>query len=124
MLPAAAAALLLAAAVSLRLRRLRLPRLAASAVGMRPSPPEEAPSLRALWREGWLFRALALSAFAAGLLGPIVYFQFNYVADRASADEQGLLAFFSAFRGWLSFAVLGAQLAVAPRVFRRLGAVS
>ncbi|MEE9607126.1 MAG: cyclic nucleotide-binding domain-containing protein [Myxococcota bacterium] len=81
-------------------------------------------SVRELWRESRLFRLLLLSFFLGGLLGPVLYFQFSYVADAATTGpngEQRLLALYAQFRGWLNVATLGAQLWLASRLYRHLG---
>ena len=77
-----------------------------------------------LWRESRLFRLLLLSLFLEGLLGPVLYFEFSYVADAATAGpngEQQLLALYAQFRGWLNVAMLGAQLWLSGHLYRRLG---
>jgi hypothetical protein len=77
-----------------------------------------------LWRENRLFRLLFVTAACSGLLGPMLYFQFSYVADLATqgaAGEAKLMAFYSQFRGWISLGVLGAQLAVTSNLYRRIG---
>jgi hypothetical protein len=77
-----------------------------------------------LWRSSPLFRLLFLTALCSGLLGPMLYFQFSYVADLATAGEGGeqrLLAFYAQFRGWISLAILALQLSVASSLYRRIG---
>jgi AAA family ATP:ADP antiporter len=86
-------------------------------------PPALVPSFRSLW-DGWLFRVLVLSAFCAGVLGPMLYFQFSYVADLAtkgSAGEQRLLDLYSAIRGWINVGVLAVQMIGTSALFRVIG---
>jgi hypothetical protein len=129
-LPMSAAALVLSAVMTQPLRRLRSGRLE-----RRPARPihdlreDEAakPSggsmakFRGLWRENRLFRLLFVTAACSGLLGPMLYFQFQYVADAATQGEAKLLGFYAQFRGWISLGVLGAQLAVASNLYRFIG---
>jgi AAA family ATP:ADP antiporter len=78
---------------------------------------------RRLW-DGWLFRVLVLSAFLGGLLGPMLYFQFSYVADLAtqgSAGEQRLLDLYAVIRGWINVGVLAIQVIGTSALFRVLG---
>jgi hypothetical protein len=126
------AALLPAAAVMLA--------LAGAFAGRAGSPPParstrlrtrgaaRAPSALALllplWRESRLFKILAVSALLCGTLGPMLYFQFAYVADLATQGVNGelhLLSLYAAFRGWLNVAVLILQLLGTARLFRRIG---
>ncbi len=77
-----------------------------------------------LWRAGALFRVLVLASLLAGILGPILYFEFAYVADQATqgqGGEQRLLDLYALFRGWLNVGVLLIQVVGTPAVFRRLG---
>ena len=77
-----------------------------------------------LWRAGALFRVLVLASLLAGILGPILYYEFAYVADQAtqgSNGEQRLLDLYAVFRGWLNVGVLLIQMIGTPAVFRRLG---
>ena len=81
-------------------------------------------TFRGLWRENRLFRLLFVTAACSGLLGPMLYFQFSYVADLATQGAGGeakLMAFYSQFRGWISLGVLAAQLAVTSNLYRRIG---
>jgi hypothetical protein len=130
LLPFAAGVLLLAAACGLPLRRARAPRLARRASGRRrrrispPSGPDVEGSLRRLWRGSPLFRLLALVTLANALLGPMLYVQFNHVADLATAGDDGearLLAIYAGLRGWISVGILAIQLGLASRIFRRIG---
>ncbi len=80
--------------------------------------------LGALWRGGSLFRVLVMASLLAGILGPILYFEFAYVADQATqghGGEQRLLELYALFRGWLNVGVLLIQMIGTPAVFRRLG---
>ncbi len=77
-----------------------------------------------LWRAGALFRVLVLASLLAGVLGPILYFEFAYVADRATQGQNGeqrLLDLYALFRGWLNVGVLLIQIVGTPAVFRSLG---
>ncbi len=77
-----------------------------------------------LWRAGALFRVLVLASLLAGILGPILYFEFAFVADQATqghGGEQRLLDLYALFRGWLNVGVLLIQIVGTPAVFRRLG---
>jgi ATP/ADP translocase len=119
----AGAAFALAGLMALRLRR-SLP------LSLRPLTSPVAPlidarvSLRPLLRESRLFQVLVVSALLSGVLGPMLYFQFLYVADVATQGpngEQSLLDLYSALRGWLNVGVLGIQLVGTSRLFRRVG---
>ncbi len=123
LLPIATIAMLLAALAVLPLTRIRQPHF------YRAVPPpglDDAANwrLRPLWRGGALFRVLVLVSLLAGMLGPILYFEFAYVADLAtqgSGGEQRLLDLYAIFRGWLNVGVLLIQIVGTPAVFRRLG---
>jgi ATP/ADP translocase len=81
-------------------------------------------SLRPLWRESRLFQVLVVSALLSGILGPMLYFQFLYVADlatRGANGEQQLLDLYAAFHGLLNVGVLVLQLVGTSRLFRRMG---
>lgn len=81
-------------------------------------------SLRELWRESRLLRLLIITTLCGGLLGPMLYFQFSYVADIATSGaggEQKLLALYAQFRGWIHFAVLVSQLTLTSRLYRYIG---
>ncbi len=123
-------ALLLAGAAffAVRLRRAHPARLdrAAASTPARTTRRRRAsgPSTRELTRESRLFRLLLVPALCGGLLGPVLYFEFSYVADAATTGpeaEQELLALYSQFRGWLNIATLFAQLWLSSRLYRRLG---
>ena len=125
LLPVAALAL---AAAGLLARRVHaaLPARVARVRGRRAaSRAGSAVTLLApLWRESYLFRILALSAFVAGILGPMLYFQFAYAADLATRGgnaELRLLSLYAAVRGWLSVAILTLQLVGTARLYRRIG---
>lgn len=131
LLPMAAILLLLGATATLPLRRLPaahlvLERRRPRGRGTGPGRAKDAaiPSALSLWRESWLFRALTLSALLCGAVGPMLYFQFSYVANLATqgaGGEEKLLALYGVVRGWLQVGVLGAQLWVAPALYRHLG---
>jgi hypothetical protein len=90
----------------------------------RPAPPKPRASARRLWEESWLFRTLAASALLCGAVGPMLYFQFSYVADmatRGQGGEEKLLSLFGQVRGSLLLGVMVAQLWVAPALYRRVG---
>ncbi len=78
-------------------------------------------SFRGLWSQSELFRLLCVGAVASGLLGPMLYFQFQYVADQAAVGEEGLLALYAQFRGWINVGVLAAQLTITANLFKRIG---
>jgi AAA family ATP:ADP antiporter len=96
---------------------------------VRPRPaatvrePLGARRFQRLW-DGWLFRVLVLSAFLGGVLGPVLYYQFSYVADLAtkgSSGEQRLLELYAVVRGWINVGVLAIQLVGTSALFRTLG---
>lgn len=123
--------LLLAAAAALPLRRLRPPleRLRPEAPrpsrsGAKPAGFAATASFADLWRESDLFKLLVVVALCGGILAPMLYWQFSYLADRATQGADGevrLLAFYASFRGWISVGVLGAQLFATSGLFRRIG---
>jgi len=90
-----------------------------------PGIAREGGGLRSLWGESGLFRLLALTTVLSGLLGPLLYFQFQYVADLATAgqgaEEARLLGIYAAFRGWLGVGILATQLGLASALYRRIG---
>lgn len=126
LLPVAALLLLLGAAATIPLRRLPAARVVLerrSAPGRGAAPPAEI-SLRGLWRESWLLRTLVVSAVLSGAVGPMLYFQFSYVADLATRGEGGeerLLSLYAQLRGWLAIGVLLTQIWIAPALYRRIG---
>jgi CRP/FNR family cyclic AMP-dependent transcriptional regulator len=82
------------------------------------------PSPREIWRESRLFRLLLVPALCGGLLGPVLYYEFSYLADASTTGpqaEQQLLALYAQFRGWLNIATLFAQLWLSSRLYHRLG---
>jgi hypothetical protein len=88
--------------------------------------PAEAPaSVRALWRESRLFRLLLVTVLLSGMLGPMLYFQFQWVAHEATTGSEEslnkLLALYAAFRGWVNIGVLIAQLVFASSLYRWIG---
>lgn len=77
-----------------------------------------------LWRESRLFRILVLSTMCAGILGPILFYQFSLAADLATqgaGGEQELLRLYARVRGGLSLGILALQLTVTPRLYGRVG---
>ncbi len=122
--------LCLAAAAALPLRRLRprfdRSRRAASRARREPSKSAEASprSFASMWRESGLFRLLAAISLCGGVLAPMLYWEFSFLADRATQGPEGearLLAFYASFRGWISLGVLGAQVFATSGLFRRIG---
>src|SRR5262249_46679075 len=76
----------------------------------------------ALW-QGWLFRVLVVSSLLAGVLGPMLYFEFSYVADlatRGASGEQRLLGLYAVVRGWLNVGVLTIQMFGTSTLFRQI----
>jgi ATP/ADP translocase len=129
LLPVAAGAMMLGGAAAWRLGHQR-PRFER----MRGVPPrsaratdagdEDTPTVLSLWRDSVLFRLLLISTLCSGLLGPMLYFQFQYVADLATTGHGGedkLLAFYAQFRGWIYGAVLVMQLVGSGGLYRRVG---
>jgi AAA family ATP:ADP antiporter len=123
LLPIATVIMVVAALVVVPLVRMQRPRYYGT-----PRTPllEDDAGLRLipLWRAGALFRVLVLASLLAGILGPILYYEFAYVADQATqggGGEQRLLDLYALFRGWLNVGVLLIQMIGTPAVFRRLG---
>jgi hypothetical protein len=124
LLPTASVALAVAALLAMRARSLPPARLAPLQTRRATDVPSAIALLVPLWQESRLFRILAVSALLCGALGPMLYFQFSYAADRATqgADaELQLLSLYAAFRGWLNVAVLALQLLGTARLYRRIG---
>ncbi len=133
LLPFSSGVMALAALCALPLRNVGRPRLAGES-GAGPEVPtlaplpvaarSEATGVRRLWRESQLFRLLALLTAFNALLGPMLYYQFQYVADIATAGTDGedrLLAIYAQFRGWISVGILVIQLGLASNLFKRIG---
>lgn len=122
LIPFAALSLALGALVSLPLRRAR-PRLAAPAAlparAEADEPGRHPPWV--LWRESSLFRLVFLIALASGLVGPMLYVQFQYVADAGNPGEASFLSFVSLVRAWLGAVTLVAQLFLVSWLYRRIG---
>ena len=124
LLPTATLALALAGLLAMRAGSLPPARLAPLRTRRAGDVPRAIALLVPLWRESRLFRILAVSALLCGALGPMLYFQFSYAADRATQGanaELQLLSLYAAFRGWLNVAVLALQLLGTARLFRRIG---
>jgi AAA family ATP:ADP antiporter len=132
LLPLSAAALAVSAAMTWPLRRQRAGRLERRSRVQIPHFDGEAvmpaggsmTKLRQLWTESRLFRLLFVMTMCSGLLGPMLYFQFSYVADLATEGAGGearLMAFYAQFRGWISLGILGVQLGVTSNLYRRIG---
>lgn len=129
LLPVAALLLAAGAFATLPLRRLAtarvvLERRRASTAPRAAFVAQPVVPARQLWRESWLFRALATSALLCGAVGPMLYFEFSYVADlatRGSGGEEKLLSLYALVRGWLQLGVLVVQLWIAPLIYRRFG---
>ena len=127
LLPVAAAAFALSGLLTLPLERILPKGLGrGSSSGSKRNPSASRGivtevSFRALWSESPLFQLLFVGAAASGLLGPMLYFQFQYVADQAATGEEGLLALFAQFRGWINVGVLATQILVTGNLFKRIG---
>lgn len=77
-----------------------------------------------LWQGNTLFKLLLLATVCSGLLMPMIYFEFNYVADLAtsgSGGEQKLLSLYGQLRGWMYTCILLIQLSFASRIFQYIG---
>jgi hypothetical protein len=127
LLPVAAAAFALSGLLTLPLERI-LPRGLDRGSSSHPKRNPSASrgtatdvSFRGLWSESQLFRLLFVGAAASGLLGPMLYFQFQFVADQAATGEQGLLTLFAQFRGWINVGVLATQVMVTANLYKRIG---
>ncbi|MBW2399595.1 MAG: cyclic nucleotide-binding domain-containing protein [Deltaproteobacteria bacterium] len=95
-----------------------------AATGRRAPSKTEGGSIRELWRDSRLFRLLFVSLLCSGLLGPILYFEFSYVADAATSGPDGeeqLIALYAQLRGWMNIVTLVIQLWLASRIYRFLG---
>ena len=127
LVPLAATSLALGAVAAAPLRSLAAgPRLARARRRPAARARREVEPARAtrLWRRSLLFRVLVGSAALSGILGPMLYFQFSYVADLAtqgSNGEQRLLDLYAQFRGWINFAILLLQVAGSSRLYGRIG---
>ncbi|MFN2377833.1 MAG: hypothetical protein ABR538_14960, partial [Candidatus Binatia bacterium] len=122
LLAMAAVAFAAAAAATVPLTRSAPPRLLRA--GTRVLPPSPPPRVGAFWRESSLFRVLVLTSFLAGVLGPMLYFEFSYAADlatRTADGEQRLLALYGMLRGWINVGVLAVQVGLSAALFRRVG---
>ena len=132
----AAVMLGLGALITIRVERAGMTRLERGLEDFRseripPRPTDEVSGLKGrvvligqLWSRSGLFRLLLLTTLCSGVLGPMLYFQFSYVADLATAGtggEQRLLALYSQLRGWMNLAILVIQVAFASRLYRHIG---
>jgi AAA family ATP:ADP antiporter len=114
-----------------RVRAARPPRSergierSAFGAGHRPDPGKAARgSFVSLWRESRLFRLLFASLLCSGLLGPILYFEFSYLADAATSGpdgEEALIGLYAQLRGWMNVVTLVVQLWLASRIYRHIG---
>ena len=117
----ASATIAVAAVVTVPLGRsapLRIYRTGARAL------PEQQPRLRTFWRESSLFRVMVGISFLAGVLGPMLYFEFSRAADlatRTADGEQRLLALYGQLRGWINVGVLAVQVGASASLFRLIG---
>src|SRR5262245_844709 len=121
LLPIAAVLLGLGALTTRPLRLRQVPRVRRVA-----APRRKQSAVRRFWPlwEGGLFRLLVVSSLLAGMLGPMLYFEFSYVADlatRGAAGEQRLLDLYAVIRGWINVGVLAIQLVGTSAVFRWTG---
>ena len=122
LLPIAAVLLALGALATRPLRRRACRRASVAP----PAPRREeaaARRFRSLW-QGWLFRVLVVSSLLAGMLGPMLYFEFSYVADLAThgaTGEQRLLDLYAVIRGWINVGVLAIQVIGTSALFRWIG---
>jgi len=127
LLPVGTAAFVLSGLLTLSMERMRptgLDRGVSSAVGSPNSASrsaESAPSLRGLWSESKLFRLLFIATAASGVVGPMLYVQFQFVADQASTGEAALVALYSDIRFWIGCVVLATQFIVTTNLFKRIG---
>ena len=127
LLPVGAAAFALSGLLALPMRRMLPKGLGRGSSSVRNRDQSTARSVapegsfHALWSESELFRLLFIGAAASGLLGPMLYFQFQYVADQAAAGEEGLLALFAVIRGSINSVVLATQVIVTANLFKRIG---
>jgi hypothetical protein len=123
LLGVAAAALLAAAAAARPLALSSPPKLYRSAARAMPVSPPRA-KLASLWAESSLFRILAGTSFLAGVLGPMLYYEFSCAADlatRTADGEQRLLGLYGQLRGWINVGVLAVQVAGSAALFERVG---
>jgi hypothetical protein len=130
-LPLVCAILILAAGFAgRRVRAARPPRSERAIVrhGLATALPGQAATqgggVRELWRDSKLFRLLFVSLLCSGLLSPILYFEFSYLADAATAGPDGeeqLINLYAQLRGWMNVVTLVIQLWLAARIYQFLG---
>jgi len=124
LLPAAAIVLAIASLLAARVRAAAPAHVTRMAPSRGAAPEPALAKFGTLWRESRLFRLLVLGAFFAGTLGPMLYFQFAYIANLATRGTNGemrLLDLYAKLRGFINLGVLAMQLVGTSRVFRRLG---
>ncbi len=132
LLPFACVMMFVAARAAMPLYRLRPTRLEHGLSAMRGFRAmarsrriaENVPKLRHLWNEGGLFRLLFVPALCAGILGPMLIFEFFHVVEVAKSGPDGqenLIAFFSIYEGWIGVGVLITQLGISTNLYRRIG---
>lgn len=130
LLPLSTGVLVACALVTLPLRGLRprfdRGRALRPARFERAAPPGDfASTLPALWRRSLFFRLLFVTVLCGGLLGPMLYFQFQYVATTHTAEgmtgAQELLAFYGEVKSYMYAGVLLVQIGVVRSLYRRFG---
>ena len=127
LLPVGMAAFALSGLLTIAMERIRPKGLdrgvasVAKSLNSGPRSVEPPPSLRSLWSESRLFRLLFIGAAASGLVGPMLYVQFQFVADQASTGEAALVALYSDVRFWIGVVVLATQFIVTTNLFKRIG---
>ncbi|HEY2772547.1 MAG TPA: cyclic nucleotide-binding domain-containing protein [Candidatus Binatia bacterium] len=105
-------------------RSARRPRILRRAGGATIEAADPQSRLVVYWRESALFRVLVCTSFLAGVLGPVLYFEFSLAADMATRfpeGEQRLLSLYGLLRGWINVGVLLLQLVGSAALFRRVG---
>jgi len=123
LLAVAAVAFVAAALATVPLGRSARPRLYRGIARAVPEQ-EQQQSLRAFWRDSSLFRVLVCTSFLAGVLGPMLYYEFSCAADlatRTADGEQKLLALYGQLRGWINVGVLAVQIGGSAALFRLIG---
>jgi len=119
----AAATFASAALATIPLGRSARPRLYRRGA-TQPAEREQRLPLRSIWQGSSLFRALVCTSFLAGMLGPMLYYEFSSAADlatRTADGEQKLLELYGLLRGWINVGVLALQIGASAALFRRIG---